>query len=264
MYLVGDYASKLAAELGPEVCVVAETASKYNTYGDGGVTPWQDAIAVAQAQDPFEVGDLWLIGFSAGTQGVRTQLNAGCRPRYILACDGIHLPMGTPTAEQADSWKRAAASARDGSIVFSVSCSKTPAYDFKSTRQSAEELFGEKPCFGAPEYPCVVRDGEFRLYGATTLTLATDPKGEHMAQLRQVLPVMIRDAKSASVGGDWLWYAVGVVAGFIVGFFWLFVALQEFFAVHLEHAALPVRHRALEDRAHDEALADVLPQGAVA
>ena len=110
----------------------------------------------------------------------------------------------------------------------------------------------------------MVRDGEFRLYGATTLTLATDPKGEHMAQLRQVLPVMIRDAKSASVGGNWLWYAMGVVSGFIIGFFWLLVALQEFLAVHLEHAPLPASHRALHDRAHDESLADVLAERAVA
>lgn len=220
MYLVGAKAQALAAELGPDVCVVAETASKYNAYGPGGVTPWEEAIGQVQAQDPFEVGDIWLIGFSAGTQGVRTQLNHGCRARYIIACDGIHMPLGNPSAEQKDSWLAASRAAMGGSVVFSVSCSQTPAYDFKTTRQSIRDLFGVEPCFGSPSDPCVVEDGNFRVYGATTPTLSSDPKGEHMAQLHEVLPVMIRDAKSgSSSSSDDVWvYLLALISGGAIGY----------------------------------------------
>jgi len=220
MYLVGAKAKDLAAELGPDVCVVAETASKYNVLGAGGVTPWNDAIAEAQAQDPFDVGRIWLIGFSAGTQGVRTQLNIGCPAQYILACDGIHMPLGNPTAEQKDSWLRASQQARSGGLVFSVSCSKTAAYDFKTTRQSIIDLFAVDPCFGSPSSPCVEQDGLFRVYGATTPTIAQDPKGEHMAQLHEVLPVMIRDARSGASGssGDGWLCLLAIASGITIGY----------------------------------------------
>lgn len=264
LYLVGSKAADLAAELGPEVCVVAENASKYNAYGDGGITPWQSVIHMAQAQDPFELGDIWLIGFSAGTQGARTQLWNGCKARYIIACDGIHLPKGTPTSEQWDTWKMAYSSAVGGALSFSVSCSKTPTYDFKSTRDSAEELFGIKPCFGSPDSPCMESKGAFRLYGATTPTLATDPKGEHMAQLHHVLPRMIRDAKSGAVpSGNWPWYLTALAAGFIVGFEVLLVSQQELFAVVLEYASPTVWHGAFLEWPHDKSLTNVLPERAV-
>lgn len=204
LYLVGDVGPKLAQALGPDVCVVAETAGTYNAAGPGGVTPWQEAISWAKAQaGDFDVRGIWLIGFSAGCQGVRTQLSIApaCPARHIIACDGIHLPLGNPTSIQRDTWIAAANGAKDGRWTFSVSVSATAAHNFRSTRQSAKDLFGWGECMGSYADPCVEQDGAFRIYGATNS--GGNPADEHMDQLRKLLPRMIADARSGgwSVGG---------------------------------------------------------------
>lgn len=200
LYLVGDVGPKLAQALGPDVCVVAETAGTYNAAGPGGVTPWDEALAWAQGQTgAFQVADLWLAGFSAGCQGVRTQLNLGCKANHILACDGIHLPLGNPSAAQKDAWLASMAAAKRGELTFSVSVSATAAHNFRSTRQSAKDLFGWGECMGSYADPCVEQDGAFRIYGATNS--GGNPADEHMDQLRKLLPRMIADARSGGGAG---------------------------------------------------------------
>jgi len=208
LYLVGDVGPRLAQALGPDVCVVAETAGTYNAAGPGGVTPWEEAVDWAQGQaGAFAVGSIWLIGFSAGCQGVRTQINLGCRAKHIIACDGIHLPLGTPSAAQKDGWLNAAQGAKEGMLTFSVSVSATVAHNFRSTRQSAKDLFGWNECMGSYASPCVEQKGEFRIYGATNS--GGNPADEHMDQLRKLLPRMIADARSAAgAGGSLLPLAV--------------------------------------------------------
>lgn len=214
LYLVGDVGSKLAQALGPNACVVAETAGTYNAAGPGGVTPWDEALAWARAQTGhFAVADLWLAGFSAGCQGVRTQLNLGCKANHILACDGIHLPLGNPSAAQKDAWLASMAAAKRGELTFSVSVSATAAHNFRSTRQSAKDLFGWGECMGSYADPCVEQDGAFRIYGATNS--GGNPADEHMDQLRKLLPRMIADARSgvsATVASSVGWVALSLMS----------------------------------------------------
>lgn len=219
MYLVGPKAKDLAAVLGPEVCVLSETASSYKTSGPGGVTLWEEAIALAQGAGAFEVGRIWLIGFSAGCQGVRTQLLAGCPASYILACDGIHMPLGQPEAYQVDPWRSAASKAKMGLVTFSVSMSATAATEFRPTRASAEYLFDWNGCMGSYISPCVEKSGSFRLYGATHGG-GVNPADEHMDQLRVLLPKMIEDAKSGGSGlVELAMVGAGLAAGVAIG--WL-------------------------------------------
>ena len=194
LYKTGSEAPKLAQALGPNVCVVAETDG---SFGDGLTTEWEGSLAFAQEQaGPFSVGRLWLIGFSAGCQGVRWLLATGAPAHYVIAADGIHLPLGTPTELQTRPWLDMASRARAGNGVFFVSVSKTGADNFSTTRASAEFLFGTKECLGSYASPCVRRSGNFAIYGATGLP-DLDPATEHMNQLRVLLPRMIADAKDA-------------------------------------------------------------------
>lgn len=207
-YHVGSFGKNIAEQLGPSFCVVAETSSAYNQLGGGGVTPWKEALAAVGAGEAFRTGRIWLIGFSAGCQGVRSQLNAGCPASVVLACDGIHGNKPVPSEAQSAAWKGLASSARMGQAIFSVSCSKTAAYKFLSTEETARVLFGWTPCFGSYSSPCVDKTGSFRIYGATNS--GGNPADEHMDQLRKLLPIMIQDAMSS--GTEWGWWALGAAA----------------------------------------------------
>jgi hypothetical protein len=207
MYLVGDRAQELASRVGPDACVVAEVVSNYSSE----VTPWRKALEAVGAGSDFEVGRIWLIGFSAGCQGVRAQLNEGCPADVVLACDGIHGSRPTPTEAQTASWLRLASYARSGRAVFSVSCSKTPATTFLTTEDMAKVTFGWNGCYGSYSSPCVDRDGDFRIYGATNG--GGSPADEHMDQLRKLLPRMIDDAKS----GVSLGWGIVVTAAVLLG-----------------------------------------------
>lgn len=210
MYLVGDRAQELASRVGPDACVVAEAVSNYSSE----VTPWRKALESVGAGSDFEVGRIWLIGFSAGCQGVRAQLNDGCPADVVLACDGIHGSRPTPTEAQTASWLRLASYARAGRAVFSVSCSKTPATTFLTTEDMAKVTFGWNGCYGSYSSPCVDRDGDFRIYGATNG--GGSPADEHMDQLRKLLPRMIYDAKSGVSMGWGLVVAAAILLGLAV------------------------------------------------
>lgn len=212
LFLTGAQAPQLAATLGADVCVLAE--------GQGGAdSRLDDALAFAREQaGDFAPGKVWLIGFSAGCQGVRGVLANGASPDVVLAADGIHLPLGTPSAAQVDPWRTMVARARSGQAVFFVSVSQTAATTFRSTREAATLLFDTPECLGSYDHPCIQRRGNFAVYGATglpTLDVAT----EHMNQLRVLLPRMIADAKVAAAGGRrrWLLAVVGAVLGWWLG-----------------------------------------------
>ena len=212
-YLIGDKGPVIAREVGPEACVVAQAASSYAQYGE--VIPWQEAIQQAGGGTDFEVARIWLIGFSAGCQAVRLQLNNGCPASVVIACDGIHGDKPQPADWQVAPWRKLANRARAGEVVFSVSCSKTPTTTFLSTEDMAKYTFGWNGCYGSYSSPCVDQSGLLRIYGATNG--GGDPKQEHLDQIRNVLPLMIRDAKSSSTIGMGM---VAVVIASLVAIWW--------------------------------------------
>ena len=183
----GNFAP-LAAALSPTAAVVSQQLGAIDAYSDDGQVATVEEMRAAVGQD-FAVGRLWLVGFSAGCQGVRTQLYRGVRPDVVLAADGIHLPKTETPAKEAP-WRDLAARARAGSCRFSVSVSQVAAVNFLDTRTSAAKLFGTSPSppAGPPSAPAVTRQGGFAFYAAT----GSDGEA-HMAQLREVLPIMGRD-----------------------------------------------------------------------
>lgn len=183
------------------------------SYSDDGQVASVEEMKAAVG-DSFTVGRLWLVGFSAGCQGVRTQLYRGVAPDVVLAADGIHLPKNE-TPEKERPWRDLVARARAGRCQFSVSVSQVAAVNFLDTRTSASKLFGTSPSppAGPPSAPAVSRQGGFSFYAAT----GSDGEA-HMAQLREVLPIMGRDAAS---GGSVslrmvLVTAVAALAGWLV------------------------------------------------
>ena len=186
----GNFAP-LAAVLPTSTAVVSQQLGSMGAYAEDSQVASVEEMQAAVGQD-FTVGRLWLVGFSAGCQGVRTQLYRGVKPDVVLAADGIHLPK-TPNPEKERPWLELYRRARSGGCRFSVSVSQVEAYEFLSTRASAAKLFGvsSSPPAGPPDAPVVLREGGFAFYAAT------GSGGEdHMAQLREVLPVMGRDATS--------------------------------------------------------------------
>lgn len=214
LYLVGNQARAIAEALGPDVCVVSETVGNWNEE----TTPVAEALAKVGATG-FAVGPLWLIGFSAGCQGVRAQINRGVKAQHVVACDGIHLPLGAAQPFQL-VWKDVAARARLGYLTFSVSYSNTAATNFKTTKASAMELFGASGCFGSYADPCVEREGSLRIYGATNGGGA--PADEHMDQLRKLMLRMVHDAKRDVGGGGSVWPVV-VLAAATAALAWAFL-----------------------------------------
>lgn len=197
LYLAGTGAMgpELARRLPAGSCVVADKAIFFETadpFGPQGVTRWDAMLATLQEQLGFTGRHLWLIGFSAGCWAVRAQLDAGAPASYILAADGIHLPLGTPAPNEDQPWLAAAAAARARALVLSVSVSGTPASKSRDTRTSARDLFGWNGCMGTYADPCIERDGFLSLYGAT---YGGGNAGEHKDQINLLLPRMIDDAQ---------------------------------------------------------------------
>jgi len=223
-YLAGG--KQAAPALGPDVCIVQETAGSYDKVGDGGVFDYTDTVSWAKEQaGGFEVGKLWLIGFSAGCQGVRTQILQGCNADYVLAIDGIHLPIsGTPQEYKTAPWLATKARADAGQCVFFCSYSATEAYNFKTVRASLQQLFGIDPgCFGPPTEPCVQGSGNFLVFGSTQAGSGT-PATEHTSQVNELLPNLIPVAlgKSTLGGGGGRRGLLYVGAAVLVlGAYWL-------------------------------------------
>lgn len=201
LYLAGTGAMgpELARRLPPGSCVVADKAIYFETpdpFGPQGVTRWDAMLATLQDQLGFTGRHLWLIGFSAGCWAVRAQLAAGAPASYVLAADGVHLPLGTPAPQEEQPWLEAAAAARARALVLSVSVSGTPAFKSRDTRTSARDLFGWTGCMGSYADPCIERDGFLSIYGATYG--GTGNAGEHKDQINLLLPRMIDDAQLLS------------------------------------------------------------------
>lgn len=198
LYLAGTgaMAPELAARLPAGTCVAADKAVSFESpdpFGPQGVLPWQQALDLLQGQLGFQVGHLWLIGFSAGCWALRAQLDAGVPASYVLAADGIHLPLGTPAPNENLPWLAAAGMARAKELVLFVSVSGTPASKSRDTRTSARDLFGWSGCMGSYADPCIEQDGYLRIYGAT---YGGGNAGEHKDQINLLLPRMIDDAKA--------------------------------------------------------------------
>lgn len=197
LYLAGTGAmGPELAKLVPGACVVADKAAFFETpepFGPQGVTRWDEALDTLQSNLGFQVDHLWLVGFSAGCWAVRAQLDAGAPASYVLAADGIHLPLGAPAPNEDLPWLATAGAARARELVFFVSVSGTPASKSRDTRTSARDLFGWSGCMGSYADPCIEQDGYLRIYGAT---YGGGNAGEHKDQINLLLPRMIDDAKA--------------------------------------------------------------------
>lgn len=226
-YLSGG--KQAAPALGPDVCVVQETADAYDRVGDGGVADWQDTVSWAAEQaGGFSPGKVWLIGFSAGCQGVRTQIIQGCKADYVFALDGIHLPLsGTPQDYKTAPWLATKQRADAGDCVFFCSYSNTAAYNNKTVRASLQQLFGIDPeCFGSTTEPCVQGSGNFLIFGATQSGSGT-PATEHTSQVNDLLPAIIPVALGKrTLGGrrGAMFWIVGLAAALLGA--WYFDLLQ--------------------------------------
>ena len=260
-YLSGG--KQAAPALGPDVCVVQETADAYDRVGDGGVADWQDTVSWASEQaGGFQVGKVWLIGFSAGCQGVRTQIIQGCQAAYVFALDGIHLPLsGTPQEYKTAPWLATKRRAEAGECVFFCSYSNTAAYNNKTVRASLQQLFGIDPdCFGSTTEPCVQGSGNFLIFGATQSGSGT-PATEHTSQVNDLLPAIIPVALGKrTLGGrrSAMFWIVGLAAALLGAWYFdllepVAVAQQEALVAGAVGDELDVRRQlrvALDQAAH--------------
>lgn len=216
-YHVGD-TSRLARVLGTEPAIASQVAGDYEKVGGDGVEPWQDTVSRLQAGGGgFQVGRIWMCGWSAGCRGVRTQMReAGARPDVVLCADGIHVGT-TPEDYQVAPWRKLRQEAMAGGPFFASSSSNIPTYGFQSTRAAAKAIWGlGPPGPGTPGDPYVERQGNF-------LWLSTDgtDAAEHVAHLEVVLPMMAEAALGARIGrrgvsGGWIAAAVAAVIGWFL------------------------------------------------
>lgn len=176
-------------EAWPEATLVADklpgSKDLYSRFGssDSGIANLDEVLASA-ALSPADVSMLVLVGFSEGTQGIRTQLMAGLSPAGILAVDGIHT--------RPEAWSAAIQRAKDRTAAATITHSSLLPGTYKSTTQIAAELAApgqESPV--SPEgqadltYPMIgtFEDGFFRVVGYA----GSDPAA-HQWQADHVMP----------------------------------------------------------------------------
>jgi hypothetical protein len=130
-----------------------------------GILPLGELLKRAMADGGLsDVGPVFLVGFSEGTQGVRTQLENGNVVAGAIAVDGIYT--------RPEAWTEIEERARAKDAFFSVTHSSMEPGTYKSTTQIAAELIApekESPVSdpGSGEYPMLglYEDGFFRVVG---------------------------------------------------------------------------------------------------
>jgi hypothetical protein len=166
-----------------------------------------DLAGARRALGATEATPLVLAGYSAGCQPVRSHLQAGVRPRGVLAIDGTHASI-PPAPAQLAVWRDAAARARAGEHVLVTTCTlqrytsrlRPPHVPFLPTADVLANVLElpeldalrplSKPLAQYPGDPLLERhegDLHFYAFGGTDVD-----KAAHAAQGRHVLPMMLR------------------------------------------------------------------------
>ncbi len=183
LYLVGAHVdADLRAALGPAPSIVA--------YDDATGEPLPHTVARTTAATGKGVGDVILVGFSAGCQAVRRELIAGRDPAGVLAIDGTHGDL--PPAEwQLAPWRTLAERARRGERLFVATCTQNTYVENelpKPKRYSATVTV-LRLSTGLALLPAVAPEGEHEgeLHGYSYASATTDADA-HIRQQRKVLP----------------------------------------------------------------------------
>jgi len=175
-YHMGEPLDQMLAASFPDATIFNETGITYHDPNE--VSP------------PPQAGRLILVGWSAGCQAIRVQLQRGVVPAAIIACDGIH--------GSYDVWKRYVEMARSGQVVMAITHSQVPGVQFPSTTEMAERLTGfvlDK--FGPPSNPAVHSVGKLIVYSAE----GNDAEA-HKAQVRVVFPIAASAVMTALNTGE--------------------------------------------------------------
>lgn len=190
-------ASQAVLDAWPEATIISEThpgfKNWYTHIGEDGLVSIPDLISAAGLSES-DVSHIVLVGFSEGTQGVRTQMLAGVRPSAVLAVDGIHT--------KPEVWADIIARARTMNAAATVTHSSIQPGTYKSTTQIAAELVfpdveqAVDPSDNGLPYQMTsyYQDGYFRVVGYS----GSDAQA-HVFQGQRVLPAelaIIRDELS--------------------------------------------------------------------
>lgn len=128
-------ASQAVLDAWPEATIISEThpgfKNWYTHLGADGLVSVPDLISAAGLREE-DVSHIVLVGFSEGTQGIRTQMLAGVQPDAVLAVDGIHT--------KPELWADIIRRARAMEAAATVTHSSIQPGTYKSTTQIAAEL----------------------------------------------------------------------------------------------------------------------------
>jgi len=186
LYLVGAQVDDaVRASLGPTPAIAAFDDAR----GEGLDTT---VTRVARAVDA-EIGDVVLVGFSAGCQAVRRELVAGGDPAAVVTIDGTHANL-PPEGWQIEIWQKLARRARHGERLFVATCTqntyvehlpKDQRYAAVVTVLRAATGFACQPA----ATPVGEHEGSLHVYSFES---ATTDHHAHVAQQRVVMPEMLR------------------------------------------------------------------------
>lgn len=198
LFLVGAQCDEdLREALGPTACIVADDTSS-------GTQTMRDVEAWARSHiGGADVGDVTLVGYSAGCQRVRQMLIDGAEPHAVVVVDGTHASWPAQPW-QIDVWRELADEARRRERVFVASCThqtyteKLPkGQAFTATVHVLEHATGLDLEAGGPiAAPIEHHDGELHVYSYASHTADADA---HVAQQRIAMPWML--ARHVGVGG---------------------------------------------------------------
>jgi hypothetical protein len=155
-----------------------------------------DLLAKIRVLGADELGEVALIGWSAGCHGVRDHL-VSLAPEIVIALDGTHGSIPQPGSMPLQPWRIAVDRARHGELLLVVShtyllyTDHLPTGAFMSTAHVMRELTGwALPEPTDPMVPAVRRDGDLVVYSWQS----GDVDGAaHVRQVTHAGPLLVRD-----------------------------------------------------------------------
>jgi hypothetical protein len=186
LYLVGAQVDDdVRAALGPTPAIAA--------FDDSRGEALYATVSRVRRDVEAQIGDVVLVGFSAGCQAVRRELIAGGDPAAVVTIDGTHATL-PPESWQIEVWQKLARRARHGERLFVATCTQnTYVEQLPKTQRYAAVVTVLRAATGFALEPAAVpageHEGSLHVYSFAS---ATTDHHAHVAQQRVVMPEMLR------------------------------------------------------------------------